>query len=263
MTIPRYIIDRYVRAGGARLPRRQELLIVAGICPECSKAVYSRVIGRSETMNGIWLNGDKYHHECFKNRPLPNYRALPSVYQEGRRGERHPKGNLDDAEYRYWVGTREAWSAWAECRCCKKSTYSLEEREKHLKDPSFAVGGERCSTRLVNAYKLMLDSEQCLVCKGRRWMAQKWGVPLCSDPRCIDSWRFEKTHWAALELQLKLQQNKADFLAKKKGDLLCGIKPIIASSQRSWCTSCSMWMDSRLHDEEHQKRVNRGDIYAD
>lgn len=95
------------------------------------------------------------------------------------------KGNLDNDEYRLYMGDISPNSKHAQCRICSLSFYNIEDRKAHHKK----VG---CYQLAVRAYCILLCKGHCVICdkptKGR-----KWGVPLCPGEAidtCIDRWKF-------------------------------------------------------------------------
>jgi len=272
MSLPDYILRRYVHAGGVRLPKRELLESeIAGTCPKCSKVVVWKKMLSGRQVDGRWWRGDYFHFGC----ATPDEESDFATWQNGWLSRREraeagiivPKGNLEPEEYRYWVGSdlAPADSRWALCRCCRTSTYGKDQRIAHFRDPDFMVGGDQCSTRLVNAYKKMAGITICLVCKQDRKGKEKWGVPLCGSPTCEKAWKFAQDRYISIELELRRQKAAAEFEEnRKKGKIVkafidCGDKP----TSRPYCEACRMFADNEAHYECHRQKVIRGEIHAD
>jgi hypothetical protein len=270
VTLPNYILRRYSEPGGVRLAKRVELVPVAGVCPVCHLNIIWRKFNGTEQVDGVWQNEQYYHYVC---RPRPE-----SYVEYGppsrRDDDKVPQGNLDNEEYRYWIGTSERDYLFAMCRACRKSKYGKLERQQHFKDPDFLVNGDPCTTRLVKAYKKLMDSTLCLVCKEKRWGRSRWGVPLCESSECIRKWKFSQDEYLALKFQLELQVKKSDFLKRKAegkeplvippprmGEFV--ILPNDKPTNRSYCHHCNMFTDAPAHTEIHMHAVMKGEIYED
>ena len=229
MTLPLYILRRSVEPGGVRL-KKLTTDLVAGLCEACSRPVLRKKIMNVEQIDGRYLNYKLYHHGCM---PEVGY---VSPYRRPRGKE--AIGNLEEAEYRYWIGSKDEWSSFSMCRACRFSAYSAVDREKHTKDEALAVGGERCCGRLVKAYKALEISTICVVCKQLRYNNTKWGVPLCNSAHCQAEWKYSLERWIPIENQLMMQ--------KKAAYVEAAVKPA-----REWCEQCGMMTDNVAHPETH------------
>lgn len=243
--------------GSNRLARLEPPVEVAGICPTCHKAVTrKKMVGQMQT-EGFYRNGDYYHYNC-----------IPQSEHDWR-GRREvtliPRGNLESEEYRIWIGSKETYTTYAMCRCCRTSVYSTLDRQLHIKNEKFAVGGDRCSTRLVKAYKAMLDLSICVICKKQRFSNEKWGVPLCDRPECETEWKFGQNKYMALEYQLLQQVKKAEFMEReKKGEPNFVVtKEDGTTIYRPWCKTCVMFSDNAAHSEVHAAAIIEGKIKGD
>ena len=189
MTLPIYFLRRLGMPRGHRLTSSKPPEEVVGTCPACHKPVFRKTFLGVKQVTGIYHGTDYYHYGC---QPIQEWETYHRHQSDKVRVE---LGNLSQEEYRYWIGYVAKASTWAQCRACRTVTYSAREREEHFKDKNFLVGGNQCTVRLVNAYKIMLTSTLCVVCKQQRWGGQKWGVPLCDRPECEKLWKFDMTKW--------------------------------------------------------------------
>lgn len=112
-------------------------------------------------------------------------------------------GNLDNMEYRYWVGNRKLATGFtsqqAMCRRCREYTYSPDDREKHK-----GRFKESCTIALGMAYRELLKKQdrRCIVC-GTKCDTQCWGIPMHKEGSCRDRWRFDYQQYPMLELALR------------------------------------------------------------
>lgn len=273
MSLPNYILRRFVASRGIRLPKMKTNKgeEVAGTCATCSKAVVWRETGvpGGKRLDGRWSRGEYYHWSCATPEESDDYRCWQNgwISRHERQETAVAKGNLEQEEYRYWVGTDAApdiESKWAMCRCCRTSTYSKDQRIAHFRDPDFLCNGNQCSHRLIQAYEKLKSSTLCLVCKQPRNGNLKWGIPLCDNPSCEKSWKFGQERWLPLYIELN-KQEKAPVEATKvakvvKAFIDCGgDKP----TTRPYCEDCRMFTDNAAHYEEHRLKIMRGEICAD
>lgn len=253
MTLPHYILRRFVEPGGERQEKRKEFVRVAGICEACDKAVVYRKIMGVEQIDGIWYNGAVYHYQC-------RQAAGPFLS----RRNKVLKGNLEEEEYRFWVGTPEQGMGFSMCRACRTSIYNKLDRDGHFKDPKFSIGGLQCSVRLVNAYKKLSDLTQCLICKKQRFGHTRWGVPICDSPTCESNWKFNQQRWMPLEAELFRNKKRAIFEAKAlvvvgEPEIVKAVSYIdTPAGARAWCKLCNMYCDNEGHEFEHTQRLVGG-----
>jgi len=265
MALPNYILQRFSKPGGVRLAKKEEYVPIAGICPICLRNVIWRkyVSGGAEQVDGVYQNGVYYHWQC---RPSTYEVYGPPKVDDAK----VPAGNLDNEEYRYWVGGPQEDYVFAMCRACKKCKYGKPERQQHFKDPDFLVNGDPCTTQLVNAYKYLMESKLCLVCKQNRYNRSRWGVPLCEQPECLRKWKFSTDKYIALEFQLELQRKKQAFHDRKAAGTLHSPKmgeftvlPSDKPTRLPWCKYCQMFTDNTIHAEIHMDKIGRGEIIED
>jgi len=95
-----------------------------------------------------------------------------------------PAGNLENSEYRFWIGMREQTSSYSKCRMCDAPANSKKVRLMHQR-------GGHCTTNLVKIFSL-LNEEQPRVCSVCKTPTQKshWGLPLCDEYNCLVDWKF-------------------------------------------------------------------------
>lgn len=282
--IPNYLLRRLVNFKRVRLPKLDALRAddIVDLCPKCGEPVYKRrILGGAEQIDGKFYKpqysrGQYYHLTC----PTPDddaqednsyHRWMNGWMSRSEKAAKEAKllvakGNLEQEEYRYWIGydMEPAESSWAMCRTCRSSTYGKDQRKAHLNDPDFLVGGMNCSERVVEALRRISDTAICIVCKKPRGNYSKWGVPLCVSSSCERAWKFGQDRWIYLEKEFLRQKNMAALEQKKRVGKLA--KAIIDScgqekvTTRFWCNSCGMFTDNMLHSVEHKKRVDRGEI---
>lgn len=249
MTIPAYILRRFVAPGGVRLAKRADFTDIAGECPTCHNPVIWKKFQSSRQLEGVDRNGHVYHYGC-----QPFTRVYPGedpwCTDQAEKKAILP-GNLDVEEYRYWIGFKDRASLYAKCRCCGTEVYGPKDRAKHFRDSDFLIGTNQCTTRLVLAYKQLLDiSTSCIVCKKQRFNQQKWGVPLCEQPECINGWKFD-THALYVGLRARLHDQARRALEglepeKKKAIVICGVPG------RVYCEGCKLYEDNPNHAEIHR-----------
>lgn len=248
MTLPRYILDRYWKPGGVRLRKLEPPIKVAGICPLCLKEVVFGRINGEEQLTGIRWGGGVWHYHCHQaNRPGPGRQFADFRVLNGR--GKPVKGNLDEAEYRYWIGFPDDCTILAICRACRTQVYGKFERDRHFKDPTYAVDGDPCSTQLVRCYKRLLTLTHCIVCKKNRYNSERWGVPLCNSADCEATWKFGTDKWAPLQACLNSLKKKA---AAKAMEI-----PVL-NMPRAWCRVCETYTDTKGHNEIHMAYLKLG-----
>jgi hypothetical protein len=110
-----------------------------------------------------------------------------------------PDGNLDESEYRFWVGNVLESSGFSECRACHKRVFNKSERIQHKMQVN--EKNNACTVQLTDAYKILSQANKCVVCHEQTWN-RRWGVPICPAVPCIKRFMFETTHWVQLEMAL-------------------------------------------------------------
>jgi hypothetical protein len=89
-------------------------------------------------------------------------------------------GNLDNAQYQYFLGHPIGTSDFAQCRVCL-ALVGHKERGEHSKEHG-------CFKTMCMIVK-ELATDECVVCL--KWTAKsRWGLPLCSVT-CQELWKFE------------------------------------------------------------------------
>ena len=209
--LPKFILAQLTQPWGRKFPKR------GGPAPWPVRNMGFTAPGlrtrENCTLCGFPLGGEasvyfaqaQYHKRCEPNqRPgrMRDWRQERNVFysksQQRSIYEDIPEGNLDDSEYRFWVGCVVETSGFARCRACHKSFDTRADRLKHKIVP---VGDSQCTIKLVAAYKTLALKNKCLVCQEQTW-TKHWGVPLCNTVSCIKRWMFETTHWTPLELEI-------------------------------------------------------------
>lgn len=118
-------------------------------------------------------------------------------------------GNLENSEYRFWIGMNEPLAKWCACRMCGHPAMDKTGRQRHF-DLSL------CSTNILRVYKMihMDKPRRCAKCAD---VCEKptamWGVPL--HKHCIEAWKFDRiamnwSHFKAKADQLGLLQTFSD-----------------------------------------------------
>ena len=100
-------------------------------------------------------------------------------------------------EFRFWaVGIAGIEAQICECRCCKNLCYSKEGRKSHL-----GIAG--CTKKLIDAYKLLLLDNRCLICDSKT-MNKSFGVPLCNKDACYNDFLHVESQPRALAEALNI-----------------------------------------------------------
>ena len=202
--IPRWQILNMTHCSGARLPKKPKWEpwrreSSSEVCPLCKGAMHSRtydvpterwICGRCWSSMRNWRQ-DYSSRSGTGYTPARNLIILNEI-----------KGNLDNTDYRWWVGNRiyhSHMNQQAMCRRCRMYLYSPAERMEHKEKftPS-------CIQALNQAYKLLMDKpdRRCIVC-GDRCTTTQWGIPMHSTPSCMNRWRFDYQKYPMLQLALK------------------------------------------------------------
>ena len=121
-------------------------------------------------------------------------------------------GNIEEGDYRFWSGSYNPTTVWAECRCCGHYAFSKADRASHQ-------ANENCTVILVAASKLLLEQHQCVVCD-RHTVSSHWGYPMCKV-KCPGMWKFSHVSNAVrAAMALALRRNsvplKPDVAVKAK-----------------------------------------------
>lgn len=236
------------------------------ICDICHEPIMEEKLGGSWQVQGIEREGKHYHYgACIGKAPVPRYQSMyygdddmadtsgfiraSALNETGeiidvretrrRRWHQHeqeevPAGNLPESEYRYWIGNRAVaggFNQFAQCRACRTTTYSPEERAAHKKDTQYHLLGNACTVQLVHCYKNLMHVSQCIVCKGHRKQSQgKWGAPVCGSPKCHIAWKFGFERWIPLETEMALLRAR-DRVEKEKESRKSKVPAIVSAAQ--------------------------------
>ena len=240
--LSKFPIKSWLRNGGSYNPTRNWTPGVERPCAVCGKQVYVTFILGQQQLEGVFRGGEYFHRD---HAPLEG--SKPGDWRKQGDVDRNliiPKGNLEEGEYRYWVGTRDISATMGICRACRFATYSREQRIAHQNDDSKAINGSRCPERLVKCYNLLLSVSTCIVCKGTRHIKGKWGVPICKAPLCEIRWKFDLERYISLEAQLAKMRRRATVAISPD---TTGVE----SLGRIWCSQCQMFEDNVNHNETH------------
>ena len=192
MKAPSWMIRNILYTFGARPPKFRPTLDLRdeGRCDKCRKIF--RTIQEKN-----WRSGHYYCDECVKNIPLA---AMgPGFFSAGQNYTYSEAGNLEDWEYRFWVGMKHQQATYSLCKCCRTVVHGKNDRADHKKH--WGETEDSCMKRLQEAYKLIKKEGNCVCCKKKTY-EEKWGLPLCSRV-CQAEWKFSDTNWLILRAALK------------------------------------------------------------
>lgn len=101
---------------------------------------------------------------------------------------REEKGNLPEAEYRFWSGSQYGSSHFARCRTCGFQLFDYNyvegSRALHLRSG-------HCAPILIEAYRRIRVWEKCACCGDPTFKGdEKWGIPLHRG-NCQSAWRWK------------------------------------------------------------------------
>jgi len=213
MSVPDFVLARKLLPGGYRLPKREiwdpRKNDPFNLCVYCQKDLGHHDI--RFVAHRQWA-----HRQCFSDKQLEMARQeaqrIENMIQQGNARKIYlpsanttievPSGSLMEEEYRFWIGSREAYSTWGQCRRCGKMAYNTSERRAHSDETPYP----NCNTRLVMAYNELLKKRQCLVCQGGSGAKARWGIPLCSQA-CVEEWKFARRKYLRLEMELRQMSN--------------------------------------------------------
>jgi ribosomal protein L37AE/L43A len=215
-----WVIGQLAIDQGFRLPEVKELELK----PRCGRCNQS-MSGRQSFRGGKWVCM-KCDEEITAEIRRP-YVAISPATTSAIKSVRHAiQGNLPSNDmYRYLIGSPMPISKRWVCRCCMKSIYQgVKEWKDHVgrscDDDPVNIGnkyGLPHTSRLVNAYKILLNKKDCVVCGKDAHGKEKFGLPLCSD-RCVGDWKFEDRNWPsvrdALVEEAKLRAQYANSQTK-------------------------------------------------
>lgn len=200
MDAPLWILRQLILPYGRKLPARPKEAVTRGaqMCSVCKYEIRESSVYRGER----W-----YHKWCDPLKQPARFGAYHPWYQRDADEERVKQdGNLGTDEYRFWIGSIVPGSDMSICRACQEACYSPADRLAHKGSVKARVKGMACTTQLTNAYKELLATNKCVVCRETCYTA-KWGIPLCFKGDCLDRWKFNTTPWVNLTMAL-FQQRK-------------------------------------------------------
>lgn len=211
MSVPMFILRQVLRPYGRRLSRREIPKWEEGRATAW-KLTHCKVCAQFIACNAVYRGGDAWHMYCDPDRSRTPIVTGFVANTRGRWADRDKEvaaGNLPEAEYRFWVGSSMDNSRLSICRACNRTLYGAEHRAFHKEDKSVQVDGNCCSVRLVNAYKVLLRKQKCVVCGGKT-LTTRWGVPLCMDPdkSCHREFKFGTIPLMPIQIEL-MQQSRA------------------------------------------------------
>lgn len=161
------------------------------------------------TIVGPWHG----HHHAYQAPPAPE------DFEDRLTAE---VGNIDNALFRFMLGSAERGETKTQCRCCLKTMWTAFEREHHSEQ-------HECWRYLTDAYNILTEQGACVVCE-LQVKHTKWGVPLCQPRKdgalsCETLWKFlmlqpDLLH-EALECVLEERPNAEIHSAICFGDALC------------------------------------------
>jgi hypothetical protein len=160
--VPRWIIRKAWEQGGERLEGRIQLLPESqSDTRSCGFGIVKVPDSRSDSVDG---KSPKYHvnneHTCV----LSDKKLL-----------------FDNWEYRFWaVELINYIPQCAECRNCRKVFGNVMTRRNHPSEHD-------CFKILIGAYELLLKDKKCVVCD-KYTHNKAWGVPLCAETKCRNTW---------------------------------------------------------------------------
>jgi hypothetical protein len=165
---------------------------IVGLRREDTKKFNSRVLPGVYTTHAAWV--EDYGDDDFR-RSMERDRDRLTIAQI-------PKGNLDEQDYRFWIGKKESVATFAVCRACGTEVWGGPGAMlKHKEVTNLFKGGGPCTTVLVQCYTKLLAKRQCIVCQAVTYN-KRWGIPLCT-PECLMKWKFYNREWYLLAMELK------------------------------------------------------------
>ena len=219
-SVPLWLLRGILLPGGTRQEPRPKITkwheIEAN--PRCAVCDFNVPFTERAVVNGI-----TYHMDCWqrKNKAAQSRIISPEEFRasfvdtsgirlgdedEDKNGEM--PGNLGDAEYHLWVGTRLPESDFAMCRACKFITHGSHIRALHKMDATRYIGGKPCWNIISQICKIAQMKNRCMVCKTPCAKA-RWGVHLCGW-RCANEWKFnQEVHWLDFAINLLHIQKEA------------------------------------------------------
>lgn len=127
--------------------------------------------------------------ELYAHVPIGQFR--PGWYEESKLVNNEPaKGNLENDEYRYFMGCKSEHATFAKCRICEQAFVSHLARRGHSK-------ASDCMRTFNIGLNVWLGTKRqtngtllpCAACH-KDTLNRKWGIPLCLDTVCMENWKF-------------------------------------------------------------------------
>ena len=200
--VPLYVSVLPFTSYGSRLPQYPRVMRSdMEACHTCAEWMWER-------SDENWCGGNKYCNKCIEAAREEDRkkwesrtgwtRAVPRVDDT----PRILSGNLEEYEYRFWIGDNLSQSLRSTCRACGEVCYGRDDRMRHKsRGKEIYTSDVSCLYVLTQCYKTLLYKRKCLVC-GKETYGEKWGIPLCKD-ECLQTWKFDE-HKSYPELELEL-----------------------------------------------------------
>lgn len=180
MNAPLGVLRQVIHAGGKRLPSEP------GMFPT-SKHQARFVYTRSN------YGGGGYHPGTMTLGTPPRGQIVPITQRDF---SVNVFGNLDNVDYREFIGMSVQESTYAKCRGCETVIMRLEERGAHR---------ITCKPLILSTIRLLIKDRRCVICD-RATALHGWGLPLCSD-NCKVAWRFGMPASFRQARELAMRQN--------------------------------------------------------
>lgn len=220
--IPKWLIRQISLKHGRRLPKKVLFVEERKVLdPQDWRLNHCDICFKEVESYPIYRDGKVWHRECDPMRVKQPPVAFPGAVIGSARSawseETKQEGNLPDGEYRFWYGARTPSSEMRTCRACGKTLWRHDQAVAHKDDSASWVGGQKCTERLVDAYKRLLKTHKCVICRAQTYY-EKWGVPLCQpntvNHKCIETWKFVNDGCFSLQIELLQDDEEEKELPK-------------------------------------------------
>lgn len=105
--------------------------------------------------------------------------------------------DFEQWNYRFWqVEIFDGKPVTCVCRACEHCCFNKKDRRKHHDDAG-------CTKKIIGAFGLLSKDHKCVICD-KICYTTRWGVPLCSNNECIESYCFDFARPQGLEDALRL-----------------------------------------------------------
>lgn len=230
--VPLWVHQQTFGAYGSMMPQRTETLRKdIRDCNQCQITLWRR------QDENYWYGDGKYYcdgcvAEKMKNSHPGNHSAWNRIWegdsfvtQAEDRAEikkmilEVPRGNLDEQEYRFWIGKEETISLFSACRACGDEMFGADARLAHKTKRNQFKGDNPCTVVLTMCYARLLAKRKCVVCHEDCFNRKRYGVPICS-PACLKRWKFENREWygLAMEIMQEYPQKKDNIVPITQAD---------------------------------------------